>query len=62
LGSAGKPFDELAKLRPVGCGAGDFLAEHLFAPGRLQLAHLSGFVLGGGRDARIAVNHAANSA
>jgi hypothetical protein len=25
----------------------------------VELAHLSGFVLGGGRDARIAVNHAA---
>jgi hypothetical protein len=34
------------------------IAEHLFASGRLQLAHLSGFVLGGGRDAGIAVNHA----
>jgi hypothetical protein len=34
------------------------LAEYLFAPGRLQLAHLSGFVLGGGRHAGIAVNHA----
>jgi len=46
------------KLRPVGRGAGDFLAEHFFASGRLQLAHLSGFVLGGGRDAGMAVNHA----
>jgi hypothetical protein len=49
---------QLGKLWPVGRGAGDLLAEHLFASGRLELAHLSGFVLGGGRDARIAVNHA----
>ena len=50
-------FISCGKLRPVGRGAGDFLAEHLFASGRFQLAHLSGFVLGGGRDAGIAVNH-----
>src|SRR5580700_2334625 len=54
----GQPFHQRLKLRPVGRGAGDFLAEHFFASGRLQLAHLSGFVLGGGRDAGIAVNHA----
>ena len=33
--AGGKPFHQLAKLGPVGPGAGDFLAEHLFAPGRL---------------------------
>ena len=53
-----KFLHQLAKLRPVGRGADDLLAEYLFAPGRLQLAHLAGFVLGGGRDASIAVNHA----
>jgi hypothetical protein len=57
-----KGLHQLGKLRPVGRGAGDLLAEHFFALGRLQLAHLFGFVLGGGRDAGIAVNHAANSA
>ena len=58
--SAGRGgLDQLGKLRPVGRGAGDLLAEHFFASRRLQLAHLSGFVLGGGRDAGIAVNHAA---
>ena len=56
--AGGELLHQCAKLRPFGRGAGDFLAEHLFASGRLQLAHLSGFVLGGGRDARIAVNHA----
>jgi hypothetical protein len=29
--AGGKPFHQLAKLRPVGRGAGDFLAEHFFA-------------------------------
>jgi hypothetical protein len=47
----GKGLHQLGKLRPVGRGAGDFLAEHLFASGVLELAHLSRFVLGGGRDA-----------
>jgi hypothetical protein len=42
---------QFAKARPVGRGAGDFLAEHFFASGRRELAHLSGFVLGGCRDA-----------
>jgi hypothetical protein len=56
---AGDEFlHQCAKLRPVGRGASDFLAEHFFASGRLELAHLSGFVLGGRRDAGIAVNHA----
>jgi len=55
--TGGKPFHQLGKLRPVGRGAGDLLAEHLFAPGRLQLAHLSGIILRGGRDAGITVNH-----
>jgi hypothetical protein len=50
------------KLWPVGGRAGDLLAVHFFATGHLQLAHLSGFVLGGRRDARLAVNHAANFA
>lgn len=46
------------KLRPVGGRAGDLLPEHLFAPGSLQLGKLAGEVLGVGRDAGIAVNHA----
>jgi hypothetical protein len=36
-----KPLHQLAKLGPVGSGAGDLLAEYLPAPGRLQLAHLA---------------------
>jgi hypothetical protein len=56
--AGGELLHQRGKLRPVGRGAGDFLAEHFFASGRLQLAHLSGFVLGGRRDAGIAVNHA----
>jgi hypothetical protein len=55
--AGGELLHQCAKLRPVGRGAGDLLAEHLFAPSRLQLAHLSGFILGGGRDARVAVDH-----
>ena len=57
-------FAEVAggKLRPLGRGTGDFLAEHLFAPGHLELVRLSALVLGGGRHARVAVNHAHNSA
>jgi len=57
--AGGEGLHQLGKLRPVGRGAGDFLAEHFFASGRLQLAHLSGFVLGGGRDAGIANFHGA---
>src|SRR5262249_45896675 len=34
---------QLFKLRPVGRGAGDLLAEYLFATGRLKLVHLPGF-------------------
>ena len=49
---------QLLELRPVGGGAGDLLAEHLFAADRLQLGKLAGEVLGVGRDAGIAVNHA----
>jgi len=43
----GEGLHQLGKLRPLGRGAGDFLAEDFSASGRLQLAHLSGFVLGG---------------
>jgi hypothetical protein len=54
--SAGEP-----KRRGLGVsrGAGDLVAEYVLALalGRLQLAHLAALVLGGGRDARIAVNH-----
>ena len=32
---------QLLKLRPVGGGAGDLLAEYLFASGRLQLGELA---------------------
>jgi hypothetical protein len=39
-------------------GAGDLLPEHLFAAGRLQLGELASEILGVGRDAGIAVNHA----
>jgi hypothetical protein len=48
---------KLRELRPVGGGAGDLLAEHLFAPGRLELGKLAAEVLRAGRDAGIAVNH-----
>jgi hypothetical protein len=41
--------------QPVGDGAGDLLAEHLFAAGSLQLGKLAGEVLSVGRDAGIAV-------
>ena len=46
------------ELRALGVRAGDLLAEYLLTPGHLELAHLSGFILGGGGDAGIAVNHA----
>jgi hypothetical protein len=49
---------ELLKLRSVGGGAGDLLAEHLFASRRLELGKLAGEVLGNRRDAGIAGNHA----
>jgi hypothetical protein len=44
--------------QPVGGRAGDLLAEHLFAAGGLELVELAGEVLGVGRDAGIAENHA----
>ena len=50
-------FHQLLKLRPVGGGAGDLLAEHLFASSRLELSKLAGEVLGVGRDSCITVNH-----
>jgi len=53
--AGGQLLYQLAKLRPVGRGARDLLAEHLPAPGCLQFFDLSALVLGGGRDARIAV-------
>jgi len=46
------------KLRPVGRGAGDFLAEHFFTSRRFELADLAALVLSGRGDASIAVNHA----
>ena len=55
--AGGEGLHQLGKLRPVGRGAGDLLAEYLSAPGRLQLLHLAALVLGGRRDARVAVNH-----
>jgi hypothetical protein len=60
--AGGKAFHRLGKLRPVGGGAGDLLAEHLFAPSRLQFGKLAGEVLGVGRAAGIAVNHAVHCA
>jgi hypothetical protein len=48
---------QLVKLRPVGGGAGDFLAEDLLASGVLELGDLAALSLGGGRDAHMAVNH-----
>jgi hypothetical protein len=36
--AGGEGLHQLFKLRPVGRGAGDFLAEYFFASGRLQLA------------------------
>jgi hypothetical protein len=52
---------QFSKLRPVGGRAGDFLPEHLFAPGSPQLGKLAGEVLRLGRDAGVAVNHAPKS-
>jgi hypothetical protein len=49
---------QLLELRPVGGRARDLLAEHFFAPRRLQFGKLAGEVLRPGRDASIAVNHA----
>src|SRR4029077_1448784 len=46
-------------MGPFGGGAGDLLAEHLFAAGRFELGKLTAEVLGVGRDMGIAVNHAA---
>ena len=46
--AGGESLHQLGKLGPVGRGAGDLLAEHLFAAGGLELAHLSDFVFGGG--------------
>ena len=60
--AGGELLHQCAKLRPVGRGAGNFLAEHFFASGHLELAHLSGFVLGGRRDAGIAVDHEPSAA
>jgi hypothetical protein len=54
----GEGRHQLSKLRPVRGHVGDLLAEHLFAPGRFRLGKLVGQVLGVGRDAGIAVNHA----
>jgi len=50
---------QFPKLWPVGGGADQLLTEHLFAPGSLRLGKLAGEVLRLGRDAGIAVNHAA---
>jgi hypothetical protein len=36
--AGGEVLQQFFKLRPVGRGAGDLLAEHLFASGRLELA------------------------
>jgi putative DNA primase/helicase len=41
---------QLLKQRPLGRDADNLLAEHLFAPGRLQLGKLADEVLGVGRD------------
>jgi hypothetical protein len=57
-GAGGEVFHQFPKLWPVGVGAGQLLAEHLFAAGGLQLGELAGEVLRLGRDAGIAVNHA----
>ena len=56
--AGGEGGHQLLKLRAVGGRAGDLLAEHLLASGRLELGKLAGEVLGDGRDAGIAVNHA----
>jgi hypothetical protein len=53
---------QLSKLWPVGGRPSDLFAEHLFATGSLQLGKLAGEVLGVGRNAGIAVNHAPISA
>jgi hypothetical protein len=55
--AGGELLHQCAKLRPVGRGAGDFLAEHFFAPGRLQLLDLAALVLRSRRDARVTVDH-----
>jgi len=54
----GEDGQQLAKLRAVGGGAGDLLAEHLLAPCRLELGDVGSKVLGVGGDAGVAVNHA----
>ena len=49
---------EFIELRSVGSRAAELLAKHALASGGLQLAKLAGEVLGVGRDAGVAVNHA----
>src|SRR6266478_7576522 len=49
---------QLLKLRPLGGRPGDLFAEYLFAALRPELRNLVRQVLGVGRDAGIAVNHA----
>ena len=51
--AGGELLHQCAKLRPVGRGAGDFLAEHFFASGRLQLGQndVGGLVEGGAHPA-----------
>ena len=58
----GEDGQQLAKLRAVGGGAGDLLAEHLLAPCRLELGDVGAEVLGLGGDAGVAVNHASQYA
>jgi hypothetical protein len=54
----GEGHKQVAKLRAVGGGAGDFLAEHLSAARRPLLGKLAGEILRVGQDAGAAVNHA----
>ena len=54
-----KDGHQFSKLWPVSVGAGQLLPVHVFAPGSLQLGKLAGEVLRLGRDAGVAVNHAA---
>jgi len=62
--AGGEGLHQPGKLRPVGRGAGDLLAENVLslASGGAELVELVGEVLGGGRDAGTAVNHARDSA
>jgi hypothetical protein len=55
--AGGQLRNELLELRSNGVGAGHLLAEDRPTPGGLDMANLIVEVLGGGRNAGIAINH-----